>query len=212
MEDRLVRVVHTDARLKRSRAVMPSSSSLPSLIIANACCTAKTSSLNSFSVTPALPAAFVIKDERDIPAQRLAIRSAVVGGAIGFLNHTTEETGRFFRLGDGEAFCNLCDRGGEWRLSKAGTRRKDLSDVGVAGFSDGAAAKVLVTDGGECGEDVTLYLGGDITVIWSAKSPTKGDGLEEVVHTLPTGGMRGIADEGLGMVKVSMTGLEGPMT
>ena len=134
--------------------------------------------------------------------QRLAIRNAVVE-APGSLNHTTEEIGRFLGLRDGEAFCDF--RGGD--SANVGTRRKELSDV-----SEGDIARMLITGGASCGEDLALYLGGGTTVAWLAKLPTKGGGLGEAVHSLATGAMKGIADEGLGMVKVSITGLEGPMT
>jgi hypothetical protein len=129
------------------------------------------------------------------------------------LNHTTEETGRFLGLGDGEAFCDFRDGDGEWRLSKAGTCLKDLSDVGVAGIRGGATTRVVITNGEGGGEDVALYLGGGTTVIWSATFPIKGGAVGEGVHVLrDIGAMRGIAEDGFGMVKVSMTGLEGPTT
>jgi len=211
-EDRLVRVVHIDARLKRSRAATPSSSSSSCLIAANAFCTAKTSSSSSFSVTPIFLATFVVGGEGDEPALRLAIRSGVVGVTLGSLNQTTEETGRFLGLEEEELFCNLCDGEGEWRLSDAAMRLRDFSGFGVSGFRAGPGTSgMLVIDDAECEE--VLALGGDRALIWSATPPIKGGGIGEGVRALRAmGAMRGTADEGSGMVKVSMTGLEGPMT
>lgn len=89
------------------------------------------------------------------------MRSGTVGVTLKSLNQTTEETGRFFRLGEGDAFGDLRDGEGEWRLLNADTRLKDLSEVGVTGDGvDHGTIAVLLTDGERRGEGVALQIGG----------------------------------------------------
>lgn len=86
------------------------------------------------------------------------MRSGVVGVTLESLNHTTEETGRlWFGLGDGGTLCDLRGGEGEWRLSMACTRLKDLAGVGNdRTAADPERVGVLVADGVRCGVNGAL--------------------------------------------------------